>query len=177
MDKINPIEVWKPIGGYENYYEVSESGTVRSIERKVHWLNRSRTIKSRIIQSRVNNRGYEELRLSKNGIAKSKFPHILTAMAFVPNPDNKPEVNHLDGNKLNNHYTNFSWVTHSENIQHAYDTGLIKVKSKSVINECTGALYSSIKEAAKAINISYGTCRNYLNGNIKTNKTCLKLAS
>jgi len=168
---------WKPICGYENYYEISETGIVRSLERKVPILKWTRTVKSKIIQPRINNRGYAEVRLSKNGIATTKFVHILSALAFVPNPENKPEVNHLDGNKLNNHYTNFEWTTHSENILHAYRTGLIKKKSTPVIDICTGETYESIKEAAKAVHINYGTCRNYLNGNIKNNKTSLRLAS
>jgi hypothetical protein len=176
IEKIYPLEVWKPICGYENHYEISESGIVRSIERKVSWFKGSRTIKSRIIQSRINNRGYMELRLSKNGIAKSKFSHILTAIAFVPNPDNKPEVNHLDGDKLNNHYTNFSWVTHSENIQHAYDTGLIKKKTTPVIDICTGMEFSSIKKAAEFNNFKYSTCKNQLSGKRK-NSTCLRYLS
>jgi hypothetical protein len=136
-----------------------------------------RSLKAKVLKSRVNNRGYKDVRLSKNGTTSTKLVHILSAQAYVSNPFSKLYVNHLDGNKLNNHCTNFSWVTHSENVQHAYDTGLIKMKSKSVVDKCTGETYPSIKQAAKAIKISYGTCRNYLNGNIKTNKTCLKLAS
>jgi len=101
----------------------------------------------------------------------------LTAEAFVPNPENKPEVNHLDGDKLNCHFKNLEWSTHSENMLHAHRTGLIKKKTTPVIDICTGQTYVSIKEAAKAININYGTCRNYLNGNIKNNKTCLRNAS
>ena len=170
-------ETWMPIIGYEGYYEISNTGIVRSNERKVALSKGERTIRSRILNSRINNRGYKDVRLSKNGITSTKLVHILSATAFVPNPENKPEVNHLDGNRLNNHCTNFSWVTHGENIQHAYDIGLIKMKSKAVVDKCTGETYPSIKKAAKAINMNYGTCRNSLNGNIKTNKTCLRLAS
>lgn len=171
------MEIWKSILGYEGYYMISNTGVVKSLHRKVPYSKGTRILKSKIMSSRDNNRGYKDIRLSKEGKTSTKLVHILTAEAFVSNPDNKPYVNHQDGNKLNNHYSNFSWVNHSENIQHAYDTGLIKIRSKAVVDECSGIIYLSIKEAAQAINISYGTCRNYLNGNIKTNKTCLKLAS
>lgn len=171
------IETWKTISDFEGY-EVSSIGNVRGIERKVKHSTWEITVMPKLLKTRVNNRGYKDVRLSKDGKTFTKLVHILTAEAFVPNVEVKPNVNHMDGNKLNNHFKNLSWVTHSENIQHAYDTGLIKkMKSKIVVDTCTGELYPSIKEAAKAIHISYGTCRNYLNGNIKNNKTCLKLAS
>jgi len=173
MDKIYSTQIWKAIYGYENYYEISTNGIIRSIERKVPILKWTRTVKSKIIQPRVNNRGYAEVRLSKNGIATTKFVHILSALAFVPNPENKPEVNHLDGDKLNNHYTNFSWVTHRENIQHAYDTGLIKKKTTPVIDICTGMEFPSIAKAAEFNNLNYSTCKNQISGKRK-NPSCLR---
>ena len=126
---------------------------------------------------RIDRGGYLTVRLSKKGKDSTIYVHRLLGFAFIPNPDAKPMINHKDGNKLNNCISNLEWVTHSENMAHAYSIGLVKVKTKPVIDICSGETYLSIKQAAKAINIDYGTCRNYLNGNIKNNKTCLRLAS
>lgn len=171
------VETWAPAKDFEGSYEVSSIGNVRSLERKVPHSTWERTVKAKALKTRVNNRGYKDVRLSKGGKTFTRLIHVLTAQAFVQNPENKPYVNHVSGDKLQNHFTNLEWATHSENISHAHRKGLIVRMTKRVVDSCTGELYESIKEAAKAININYGTCRNYLNGNIKNNKTCLRFAS
>ena len=135
-----------------------------------------RTIKSRFQKTRLNNYGYTEVRLTKDGKTTTTFIHILIAKAFIPNPYNKPEVNHINGIKTDNRIENLEWCTHSENINHAYKMGLLKPISKHVIDICTGKRYLSTYEAAIDLKINYGTCRNYLNGNVK-NKTCLEYAN
>jgi hypothetical protein len=167
-------EIWKPVIGFEGSYEISESGLVRSLERKVSYASGTRQVKAKQLKTRINNRGYVEVRLSNNGETFTKLVHILSATAFVANPFNKPEVNHLDGNKLNNNYTNFAFVTHAENVQHAYDTGLIKKKAKIIIDKCTGEEFKSSKDASVYHKIEYHTLRGYLNGSIKMNPTCLE---
>jgi hypothetical protein len=74
-------------------------------------------------------KGYYSESLYKDGKAVTKKVHRLVAEAFIPNPDSKPCVNHIDGNKLNNSVDNLEWVTHSENMRHAFDTGLAKPHS------------------------------------------------
>lgn len=167
--------IWKPVKGFEGLYELSETGIVRSLQRKVQ--QGTRTIKPQQLKPRINNCGYLNVRLSKEGRKVIKYLHVLLAEAFIPNPDYKKEVNHKDGNKLNNDLDNLEWMTHAENVQHAYDKGLIILKTKPVIDTCTGKIFISVKVAAIVYNIKYGTLRNYLSGNIKNNKTSLQYAA
>lgn len=130
------------------------------------------------MEQRLDRGGYHTVRLNKPNIKSStQYVHRLLGFAFIENPLNKCCINHIDGDKLNNSIENLEWVTTAENMQHAYNIGLSKIQAKSVYDTCTGKVYASIKEAAKALNINYGTCRNYLNGNIKTNNTFLRFAA
>lgn len=119
-------ETWKPIKGYEGYYEVSDHGRVRSLERSVPARgskNRehNRVIPGRMLMSAKNDTGYLVVVLAKEGKAKSVRVHRLVAEAFVHNPNLKicVEVNHKDCNKENNKADNLEWVTRRENIDHA----------------------------------------------------------
>jgi len=104
--------MWKPVVGYEGLYEVSDTGQVRS-------LPRNGTVSySRIL--RPNNvRGYLQVALQKNGKRKDFKVHRLVADAFIPNPERKRTVNHIDGNKGNNRVENLEWATDSENQLHS----------------------------------------------------------
>lgn len=123
---------WKEVKDFEGLYAVNNVGEVRSLDRQVyHQGNNSyHNIKGKILSTRINNSGYISVRLSKGGKTFTRFPHRLMAEAFIPNPLNKGETNHRDGNKLNNTVENLEWLTHSENIQHAYSMKLIKKKTK-----------------------------------------------
>lgn len=168
-------EVWKPVVGFEGYYEVSLNGVVKGIDRKVVTKAGLRAIKSKILNKRINNCGYAEVRLSKDGKKTTAFIHVLIAKAFIPNPHNKPQVNHLNGLKTDNCIDNLEWCTQSENMQHASRIGLLKRTYKQVIDNCTGRTYISSYEAAVDFNIGHTTLKNYLNGNRK-NQTCLEYA-
>jgi len=160
-------EIWKPVIGFEGYYEISNTGKIKSIKREITVSTGKRTINEKILTTRINNWGYIDVRLSKGSVIKTKFIHILTAEAFIPNPLNKFEVNHKNGIKTDNSIQNLEWVTHSENMKHAYEMGLAKVNGRKVIDMYTGKEYSSIKTAAKSIKINYSTLRNMLYRNKK----------
>ena len=166
------MEIWKAIKDYEGLYVVSDIGKVKGLHRSVVHMGRKITIKEKILHNRVNNFGYKEVRLSKDGKTTTKFIHILKAQAFIPNPEGKKEVNHKDGNKVNNHISNLEWVTHAENIKHAYSSGLIK-KGKSIIDTFTGKQFHNTKEASLYTGINPNTLKGYLNGHILTNPTKL----
>lgn len=122
-------EKWKPIKGYTNFYQVSNLGNVRSIDRIIHQIAfggslAKRTIKGRNMILAKDKDGYIRLDLSKNGKAIHKQVHRLVANAFVSNPKNKPCVNHKDGNKTNNNANNLEWTTVKENTHHAAKNGI-----------------------------------------------------
>lgn len=110
------MEIWKKIKEYPNY-EVSDHGSIRSLGFKFH---KAKVLKPGLVGKE--NGQYLSIQFGKNG--KKRYVHRLVAVTFIKNPVNKREVNHKDGNKLNNHVSNLEWVTPSENRQHAYDTGL-----------------------------------------------------
>ena len=111
-----PNEEWRPVIGYEGIYDVSNFGRVKSYLRgKVH-----------LLKYQVDAQGYVIVTLYKNEQSKRAKVHILVAQAFIPNPSNKPQVNHIDGNKANPHVSNLEWVTQSENMLHAFRIGLKK---------------------------------------------------
>jgi hypothetical protein len=107
------MEIWKDIKGYESNYQISNLGRVKSNYR----------IKK--LKGSITKKGYLSYKLYHiNGSKKSFQSHQLVAKAFIDNIDGKTQVNHKDGNKLNNHVDNLEWVTCKENINHAIETGL-----------------------------------------------------
>ena len=121
----------KPVVGYEGIYEVSNTGEVFRVASGVN------TVVGRKLSLSKNSRGYLNTCLYANGGYKMLCIHQLVAKAFIPNPNNKPQINHIDCDKTNNHVNNLEWVTQSENIRHAFDNGRydrrIKADSKPVI--------------------------------------------
>jgi hypothetical protein len=118
-------EIWLPIKDFESYYKISNLGRVRSVSRYVTITqNRRRRVLGRLRKQQINYKGYPTVQISNETTKKTMYVHRLVAIAFITNDNNKPEVNHKDGNKLNNCYTNLEWVTSKENMQHAKEFGL-----------------------------------------------------
>lgn len=118
-------EVWKDVVGWEGFYQVSDRGRVRSLDR---YIETSRTkpylVKGRVMKQKTSKQGYKVISFKNKDVTANPVVHRLVAIAFIPNPDNLPQVNHIDGNKSNNDFTNLEWCTAKENINHAFMLGL-----------------------------------------------------
>lgn len=110
-------EIFRPIIGFEDKYEISNIGNVKS-------LNYRQTKNSNNLKPKISKQtGYKEVVLSNKKTKKTISIHKLVASAFIPNLDNKPCINHIDGNKLNNHVDNLEWCSYSENTVHSFKIG------------------------------------------------------
>lgn len=129
-------EIWKDIEGYEGLYQVSNMGRVKSLERTRN-MNLPGHKKPAPVPERIlkfgESHGYLAVTLAKGGVNRKIRVHKLVALAFIPNPDRKPDINHKDGNKHNNAVENFEWVTAKENQQHALATGLRRGENRRKI--------------------------------------------
>jgi hypothetical protein len=115
------MEIWRYIEGFEGLYRISTKGNVVSLGKGKS--TNPEFCKVREIKPRIKNNGYVQVKISKDGKRYHFTLHRLVAMTFLMNNDNKPEVNHIDGNKQNNDITNLEWVTSSENQKHAFKIG------------------------------------------------------
>lgn len=166
-------EIWKDVVGYEGLFQVSNLGRVRSYDRKVRCHNGYRTIKGRIYTNCFDRHYYHVVLRGKKD-NDVQLVHRLVAVAFIPNPDNKATVNHIDGNKLNNNVDNLEWATYSENSKHAFRIGLIapkithfrgikayRLSDKSFVGE-----YKSQHEAAKKLGLNVAHICSVLHGRV-----------
>lgn len=165
------MENWQKVGRNSNY-SVSDSGQVR------------RDDTNHIKEPRLNRYGYDVVDLYKNGNRQTERIHRLVAEAFIPNPDNKPEVNHKDGNKRNNHISNLEWATKRENIDHAVKHGLRTpsygmrgkknpnggAHGKPVRVVETGEIFKNIKECSVCKNCRAIGITNCLHGRQHTHR-------
>lgn len=176
-------EIWKDIEGFEGYYQVSNYGQVKSLDRYIECTNGdihyTRHVPERILRQQLDCDGYYRINLIRSNHEKGFGVHRLVAQAFVPNPENKPTVNHIDGNKQNNHVSNLEWATYQEQNDHAVKLGLRSSetmrpayeKSMTVIKQqvmCieTGQVFESQIEAERQL----GLCSTAVWHSIHTGK-------
>lgn len=125
MDKHE--EIWKGISNYQGLYEVSSLGNIRSLDR-TSWSSKRNCLvnrKGNNLKKVISKRGYLQVSLCNKGIIKNCRINRLVASAFIPNPENKPYVNHIDADKTNNCFYNLEWCTAKENTYHAFSNGLM----------------------------------------------------
>lgn len=127
-------EEWRDIVGYENCYQVSNLGRVKSLSRIKHNQYNSFKTKERILANRFDSKGYPIVMLYKNSKPKNFKVHRLVLTAFVSKSKERKQCNHKDGCKHNNKLSNLEWTTPSENIIHAFENGLIPPRSRGIKN-------------------------------------------
>lgn len=183
-------EIWKDIKGFESLYQVSNLGRIKSLSKFINNNPKSKTIgfysKEKNLKPTKSNSGYLYVVIYKKSKKYTLFIHRLVAQAFIPNPDNLPQVDHLDGNKLNNNVDNLEWVTSKENINRAWKMGLYKPRSenKGKLNNYSKSIrkkvlqydlqgnlinsYNSTREASRITNYNNGNINNCCNNKQKT---------
>jgi hypothetical protein len=144
------MEVWKDIKNYEGLYQVSNKGNIYSIR------------KNKLFKLNTNKFGYYCVSLYKNSTTKTYYVHRLVAETFIPNPDNKPEIDHIDTIKTNNRVENLRWCNHKENMNNT--TSHKHYNKRAVKCTTTNKVFNSSKEASRYYNIADSNiiraCRN-----------------
>lgn len=162
--------MWKSVVGFEDRYEVSNDGRVRSCDIYVKCRGgKTRLSKGRMKPLHPNNRGYLTVNLCRDNKTERFLVHRVVAEAFIPNTNNKPQVNHIDGDNTNNRADNLEWVTDNENKAHSSIAvgGTQRPKRPVVVtNMTTGAMlhFSGLREAERALSLDHGTVLKVLKG-------------
>jgi len=172
------IDQWVDVKGYEGIYVINISGKVKSLTRYVgnRFKNSKSLVKEKFLNISVNG-GYPRVALHKKGVTVWRRLHRLLAISFIPNPENKPQVNHKDGNKLNYKLSNLEWCTSKENVIHAHVNKLTNVPKGEQHYKCTLSddvvkkirreyIYRLVTE--KMLSIKYNVSRSHIH-NILSN--------
>lgn len=154
------MEVWKEIKGTDGRYAVSSSGRV--------WSNFTK----KVLKTYVNSAGYVLIRIEINGEKKNWQVHRLVAEAFIPNEQNKPQVNHIDAVRTNNNVENLEWCTPSENTRHSFKLGTSKryAHHERPVRRSDGKVYPSLCAAARELGVPYSYVRDVCSGKQKSTR-------
>lgn len=173
-------EIWVGLQGAENLYQLSNTGKLKSLAKTwICGLNSVRHKPDTIMAWAQDNNGYSITSIQTNGKRKMISLHRQLAIHFIPNPENKPQVNHKDGNTRNNQLSNLEWATQAENTQHAYDTGLLRKrfeeesfngKAVRITRKKTGEvfIFPTLTRAAKEMGLNICSISENLNGHAKS---------
>ena len=167
----NAMETWKPIADYEGFYEVSDRGNVRSVDRyrTANLKHVTRTfIKGKLLKQNLKGNGYLTVDLAKDNKIRTTLVHRLVANAFIPNPNGLRFVNHKDSNRQNNDISNLEWVTSSENRLHGMEVGHVRYNSRKVRCVEKNKVFDRVSLAAEWVETNYpgrinGALRNATN--------------
>lgn len=167
---------WKSIDGYEGYYEVSNCGKVRSVDRVI--MNTTKNgkprpckIKGRVLKTHTRKDGRLQVALSIEGKLSTQSVHVLVANAFMPNKNKTLEINHIDGEHKNNNVSNLEWVNRDVNIKHAFSNRLYSTMKKVALLDVNGNIekvYPSESSACRDIGMAQGK----ISRAIRRNGTC-----
>lgn len=173
------MEIWKAIKGYEGFYEASNKGRVRSLDRFVPTARGGRNLKGVVLQPAIDNWGYPHVSMRIDGKSRTFKIHRLIALTFIGDCDKMDQVNHKNGIKTDNKVENLEWCTASFNVQHSYDTGLNKgcsgeINGKTTLSEeeviSIYKLTQNTKYSQRIIAEMYNTSRSTV-GKIKLKMT------
>lgn len=172
------METWKNIPNTNNLYQISKDGNIRSLGRG--WdcgLGWNINIKTKNLKKTINDIGYETVNIKQDNKRRLKYVHRLIAEAFIPNPLNKPNINHKNGVKADNRIDNLEWCTQSENIIHSYRNGFqipkgckgaLNPRSKKVLCVQNGVIYNSTGEAGERLMANSAHIASVCRGERKT---------
>lgn len=165
------VEIWKDIADYEGLYQVSNLGKVKSLERVVYYKGRHHTVAEKIKNGTPKENDYLIVSLYKNNVGKMHYIHRLVAKAFIPNPENKPTVNHINLDVFDNRVENLEWSTYAEQELHKIAFIGYLGNSRAVrVTYRDGRIeeYESESLCARQLGIHRDTLIRYLRGEIST---------